>query len=207
MAPMERPITSAGVNRDTLLGVLWAGVVLSLTFLLTRVYIRFKVFHKLSTDDYFLITAWVMALVNATIWQVRWKELYFGIAIASGQATVIPTNISTLVVNFLRSILGSYLVQYTALWGWGETSNYKEYFGGAPSLSSSPPISSALQHSIIVVLEAALSGVRVMRQNSLLLVCSRSLHLIVICSTPSATRSQFIILKLSTAFDVLTDVS
>lgn len=57
-----------------------------------------------------------MALVNATIWQVRWKELYFGIAIASGQTTVIPTNISTLVVNFLRSILGSYLVQYTALW-------------------------------------------------------------------------------------------
>lgn len=57
-----------------------------------------------------------MALVNAAIWQVRWKELYFGIGIASGQTIVIPANIGTLVVNFLRSILGSYLVQYTALW-------------------------------------------------------------------------------------------
>lgn len=57
-----------------------------------------------------------MALVNAVIWQVRWKDLYFGIDIASGQITVIPTNIGTLVVNFLRSILGSYLLQYTALW-------------------------------------------------------------------------------------------
>ena len=50
---------------------------------------------------------------------------------------------------------------------WGETSNYKEFFGGAPSLSLSHPISSALQQSIIVVSEAALSGVYVMRQPSL----------------------------------------
>lgn len=57
-----------------------------------------------------------MALVNSAIWQVRWKELYFGIEIASRQITVIPANIDTLIVNFLRSILGSYLVQYTALW-------------------------------------------------------------------------------------------
>ena len=57
-----------------------------------------------------------MALVNAAIWQVRWKELYFVIDIASGQTTVIPTNIGTLVVNFLRSTLGYYLVHYTALW-------------------------------------------------------------------------------------------
>lgn len=57
-----------------------------------------------------------MALVNAAIWQGRWKELYFGIDIASGQTTVIPTNVGTLIVNFLRSILGSYLIQYTALW-------------------------------------------------------------------------------------------
>lgn len=56
-----------------------------------------------------------MALANAAIWQVRWKELYFGLDFASGKTTVIPTNISTLVVNFLRAILGSYLVQYTAL--------------------------------------------------------------------------------------------
>lgn len=89
---------------------------LSFAFLLIRIYIRFKVFHKLSIDDYFLITAWLMALVNAAIWQVRWKALYFGIGIATGQTTVIPANIDTLVVNFLRSILGSYLVQYTALW-------------------------------------------------------------------------------------------
>ncbi len=90
---------------------------LSLAFLLTRVYIRFKVFHKLSTDDYFLITAWLMALVNTTIWQVRWKELYFGVDIGSGKTIVIPTNISTLIENFMRAVLGSYLVQYTALWG------------------------------------------------------------------------------------------
>ena len=57
-----------------------------------------------------------MALVNAAIWQVRWKELYFGIDIGSGQTSVIPTNIGTLVVNFLRSTLGYLLVQFTALW-------------------------------------------------------------------------------------------
>ena len=89
---------------------------LSLAFLLTRVYIRFKVFHKLSTDDYFLITAWLMTLANAAIWQVRWKELYFGVDFGSGKTTVIPTNIGTLVVNLLRAILGSYLLHYTALW-------------------------------------------------------------------------------------------
>lgn len=149
---------------------------LSLAFLLTRIYIQFKVFHKLSIDDYFLTTAWLMAPVNVAIWQVRWKELYFGIEIASRQITVIPANIGTLVANYLRSILGFYLVQYTALWcvkfsflffsfsrGWGETSNCKESFGGVPSLSSSRPISSALQQSTIVTSEAALSGVWVKR--------------------------------------------
>lgn len=39
-------------------------------------YIRIKVFRKLSTDDYFVFLAWLMALVTAAIWQARAKQLY-----------------------------------------------------------------------------------------------------------------------------------
>lgn len=75
----------------------------------------------------------------------------------------------------LSLVLIYFIIRHCGVWnspffsffrGWGETSNYKESFGGAPLLSLSRPISSALQHSIIVVSEAALSGVWVIRQPS-----------------------------------------
>ena len=81
-----------------------------------RVYVRFKFFHKLSTDDYFLLIAWLMALTNAAIWQARATQLYLGIELSSGQISAFPPDLPTQIEIYLRSILGAYLVQYTALW-------------------------------------------------------------------------------------------
>jgi hypothetical protein len=96
--------------------VLWAGVVLSLAFVLFRVYVRIKVFRKLSTDDYFVILAWLLGLVNTAIWQASAHQLYLGISLSSGQTQVIPPDLPNQIVKFLRAVLVAYLVQYTALW-------------------------------------------------------------------------------------------
>jgi hypothetical protein len=81
-----------------------------------RVYVRIKVFRKLSTDDYLVFLAWLLALVNAAIWQARAKQLYLGISISSGQTSVLPLDLLDQIEKFLRAILAAHLVQYTALW-------------------------------------------------------------------------------------------
>lgn len=81
-----------------------------------RIYVRIRVFRKLSIDDYFVILAWLLALVNTTLWQTSADQLYLGIAISSGQTQVIPPDFPEQIVKFLRVIMATYLVQYTALW-------------------------------------------------------------------------------------------
>jgi len=81
-----------------------------------RVYVRIKVFRKLSTDDYLVFLAWLLALVNAAIWQARAKQLYLGISLSSGHTRVFPLDLPDQIEKFLHAILAAYLVQYTALW-------------------------------------------------------------------------------------------
>lgn len=131
------PLTTAKVDRPTLLvsphtiefppkantdstdpsqGVLWAGTAITCLFLLLRISIRLHIFRTLSIDDYLLLTAWLMALINTALWQALIARLYFGIALASGHVTILPSNLPTQAEEYLHALLGSYLVQYTALW-------------------------------------------------------------------------------------------
>ena len=49
----------------TFQGVVWAGVAVSLVFLLIRLFARCKGFKKLFVDDAFVIFAWLLALLTA----------------------------------------------------------------------------------------------------------------------------------------------
>ena len=97
-------------------GTLWAGVVVSLCFLLFRFYVRLKIFRRLHFEDPFVFAAWLMNLVNAVIWQKTATELYLVIAVESGQIDMpLPEYISHVYIQ-LHALFASYLLYYTALW-------------------------------------------------------------------------------------------
>lgn len=99
--------------------MLWGGVSISLAFVLFRAYVRLRFFRKFSIDDYSLALAWLISLSNAIIWQIRVPDLYFGIEISSGRITSLPTDLNALgaqLNRYLRSILVSYIIQYSGLW-------------------------------------------------------------------------------------------
>ena len=81
-----------------------------------RIYIRIKIFHRLSVDDAFLIMAWLMTLANASIWQAIWDALCLSIALISGKLRVLPPDVLPESHKFLRSLYAAYLISYSSLW-------------------------------------------------------------------------------------------
>ena len=97
-------------------GVIWAGVAVSLVFLLIRLFARWKGFKKLFVDDAFVIFAWLLALLTAVDWQVVARWMYQFIAVTSGQQWPPPISF---VKDSERYYKGSVVVLvffYTSLW-------------------------------------------------------------------------------------------
>lgn len=110
-------------HRDILLTLenqacLWAGVAISAIFLIARIWIRIRVFGRLQLDDPFVIVAWTFCLINAAIWTAVRDDLYFNLALGSGQIPMseIPSNFLQRVERLIRGNLAAYLIAYASLW-------------------------------------------------------------------------------------------
>ena len=97
-------------------GTLWAGVAVSLCFLLFRFYVRLKIFRCLHTEDPFVLIAWLINLANAVVWQNNASDLYTVIEVVDGQKIMPSPQFVSSVKSGLRSLFVSYLLYYTALW-------------------------------------------------------------------------------------------
>lgn len=109
-------VDPASFSQRRLLGTLWAGVTVSLFFLLFRFYVRVKIFRRLHIEDPFVLAAWLMNLVNAVIWQKTANKLYSVIAVESGQISMPPPEYDSNVYSQFHGLFASYLLYYTALW-------------------------------------------------------------------------------------------
>jgi hypothetical protein len=72
---------------------MWSGVGISTLFLFARLWIRLRVFRKLQPDDPLEIFACILSIANAAIWTAVRKDLYFNLALATGQIKTMPADL------------------------------------------------------------------------------------------------------------------
>lgn len=84
--------------------------------LITRTWIRLRVFRRLQPDDPFVILAWLLSVANAAIWTAISEDLYFNLALANGLLPAIPPNFLDRIRRLIRGNLVAYLLGYTSLW-------------------------------------------------------------------------------------------
>ena len=95
---------------------MWSSVGISSLFFVVRIYLRLKIIHRLSTDDVFLLVAWLTVIGNAAIWQAIWRSIYFDVKITHGQITSLPLNFLSIIQKSLHGVYAAYFISYTALW-------------------------------------------------------------------------------------------
>ena len=83
-----------------------------------RIHVRLRVFHRLHVDDAFVFLAWLTAVANAALWQLRIKDLYLSVGVASGQIPLksLPTDSLADGTDFLHATFASYVLYFTSLW-------------------------------------------------------------------------------------------
>ncbi|MCJ1431731.1 hypothetical protein MMC27_001086 [Xylographa pallens] len=159
-----------------------------------------KVFHRLSVDDGFLLAAWIMSLANASIWQAARKQLYLGVAVSSGQSVALPTDFFSEMQTFLRSLLGAYLIQFSTLWS--VKLSFLFFFRGLGRNVKRQRII----WWIAIAFDLASFAVCIGTLDYLCLASSVE-YIIEFCETTKTVNMEFLALRLSTALDILTDIS
>ncbi|MCJ1282375.1 hypothetical protein MMC26_001698 [Xylographa opegraphella] len=192
--------TPARVSQDTLLAVLWAGVAVSFCFFVFRIYVRMKVFHRVSVDDGFLLAAWIMSLGSASIWQAARKQLYLGVAVASGESVALPTDFFSEMQTFLRSLLAAYLIQFTTLWS--VKLSFLFFFRGLGRNVKRQRIIWWTAMAFVLASLAVCIGTL-----DYLCLASSVTYIIEYCESTRTVDMEYLALRLSTSLDILTDVS
>lgn len=95
---------------------MWGGTAISFLFILFRVYVRMKAFHKFYADDFFVLLSWLLLLATAIIWQFVSSGLYQMLAVESGHLFPLPATFSTDSEKYLRSSVPIIAFFYTGLW-------------------------------------------------------------------------------------------
>ena len=96
--------------------VQWTGVLLSLSFLIFRVYGRLRLFRRLFPDDGFVVAAWLCYVAFGIIFQTQINLMWVAINVGSnGHEQLSPDNIERLII-FLRLQIGTGILCLTALW-------------------------------------------------------------------------------------------
>ena len=96
-------------------GFLWAGIVLSLAFLVFRLTVKWRSYRKTYSDDYLVIIAWILLLASTILWQIMSPNLYELFDVVSGQALLTPGFVDRN-TDLLRSLAPFSLLFYTCLW-------------------------------------------------------------------------------------------
>lgn len=104
--------------------MLWSGVVISLSFLAFRIFVRIKSFRMIYADDVLVLTAWLMFFVSSVIWQTQQMALSQQMALyeefGSGSGTFVPTpeqlEAGKTLQTLLRCDVVITILYLTALW-------------------------------------------------------------------------------------------
>lgn len=94
----------------------WTGVVLSLSFMIFRVYVRLRLFRRLFPDDGFVVAAWLFYLALGIIFQTQISSMWIAINIDSNRQDQLSTDYIERVNVFLRLQTGTWVLSLTALW-------------------------------------------------------------------------------------------
>ncbi|CAI7567797.1 unnamed protein product [Penicillium bialowiezense] len=103
------------IPENVFLGVLWALTAISFFFVLFRIYVQLASFHRLLIDDFLVISAWIIILTAAIIWQVKGKILYELYAISAGEKPFTLDFLPRYNV-FMRYNAPFQILFYTGLW-------------------------------------------------------------------------------------------
>ncbi|KAL3481033.1 hypothetical protein BJX99DRAFT_254012 [Aspergillus californicus] len=101
------------INQEPTQGVAWTLVGVSLILVCFRVYVRLRSVRQLYLDDVFVILAWVMLLVCATLQQIHTDVLY---EIYEIRPTHLPPGFAERYMTFLRYVAPMTILYYNALW-------------------------------------------------------------------------------------------
>ena len=96
-------------------GFLWAGTAVSLSFLVFRLAVKIRSYHRIYSDDYLVIGAWILLLASALLWQMESPNLYELFNVASGQKPLTKIFVKNNTA-LLRSLTPFALLFYSCLW-------------------------------------------------------------------------------------------
>lgn len=181
--------------------MIWAGVAVSLVFLLIRLFARWKTFKKLFWDDFFVIFAWLLVLLTAVDYQViqRWASQF--IAVTSDQHQPPPSSYLEDLEDsekYFKSSIVVLVFFYTSLWA--VKVSFLLFFRRLGHNVTGQKVlwwcvfAFTLASYFVCIGDIQYSCLAAPLQNS-------SVH----CATDAALRFQQITLKFNCAIDVLTD--
>ena len=94
---------------------MWSGTAISLFFLVFRIFVKLRSFHKLYVDDYLVLFAWFGLLASSIIGQIQSATLYEQYAILSGQMSITP-GFYERAAAMLRCVAPLHILFYSCLW-------------------------------------------------------------------------------------------
>jgi hypothetical protein len=96
-------------------GAIWAGFGTAVVFLLVRLYIRMKVFHRLFLDDGFVIAALCFLGIDAALYQVTVPDMYIIIRAKAGLEPM-PHDILDMSAKYMKRQFAIIVLFWTCLW-------------------------------------------------------------------------------------------
>lgn len=98
-------------------GVYWTGTILSLLFVLTRLFIRHRVIGYFKADDYLVVVAWVLYLAATITWTVMGNNLY--VTLDAGKTGSFLGALNSYLQQYAHALnanLGAYYCTWTSLY-------------------------------------------------------------------------------------------
>lgn len=103
------------VPQSTFMAIAWAGVAISLLFIVFRLAVRVRSFSKLFLDDILVVLAWFMFLASTIVWQVKVHVLYWEYDVNNGRAPPTPAFLNAF-QHFIVHVVTWNVLFYSALW-------------------------------------------------------------------------------------------
>ena len=94
----------------------WTGVVLSLSFMIFRVYVRLRLFRRLFPDDGLVVAAWLCYVALGIIFQTQINSMWIAINLGSNRQEQLSPDYIERVASFSHLQIGTWVLSLTALW-------------------------------------------------------------------------------------------
>ena len=109
-------IRGTGSILTALKAIQWTGVILSLSFMIFRVYVRLRLFRRLFPDDGFVVAAWLFYVALGIIFQTQINTMWIAINAGSNWQEQLSPDYIERVNVFMHLQIGTWVLSLTALW-------------------------------------------------------------------------------------------